>query len=166
LKPGDSLKLTGPFGTSFLLPEDAESRLLMICTGTGIAPMRGMIQHRLRTGATTAGKMALFYGGRSSSEMAYIDELKEAGDAVDLHLALSREPDTAKEYVQDLIRKQGKALVAWLQDTNTVVYLCGLISMEAGVESAFSDICAQQGISWPDLARQLRSEGRLHIETY
>lgn len=166
LKPGDSLKLTGPFGTSFLLPEDAESRLLMICTGTGIAPMRGMIQHRLRTGATTAGKMALFYGGRSSSEIAYIDELKEAGDAVDLHLALSREPDTAREYVQDLIRKQGKALVAWLQDTNTVVYLCGLISMEAGVESAFSDICAQQGISWPDLARQLRSEGRLHIETY
>jgi benzoyl-CoA 2,3-epoxidase subunit A len=166
LRVGDSLQLTGPFGTSFLLPEDADSRLLMICTGTGIAPMRGMIQHRLREGIVQAGNMALFYGGRTLDEMAYVEELRQAGDAVELHLALSREADAPKQYVQDLIRSQAERLVSWLQDSQTVIYLCGLISMEEGVEKAFTDICAEQGISWSSLAQQLRAEGRLHIETY
>lgn len=166
LQPGDSLQLTGPFGTSFLLPEDANSRLLMICTGTGIAPMRGMIQHRLRQGMITPGNMVLFYGGRSLGDMAYIADLQQATSALDLHLAVSREPGSPKQYVQDLIRNQGDDVVALLQDPNTVVYLCGLISMEDGVEAAFEQICHQRGLNWSELARRLRAEGRLHIETY
>lgn len=166
LQAGDNLQIIGPFGNSFLIPDDPDSRLLMICTGTGIAPMRGMIQRRLREGNIRPGAMTLFYGGRSRDEMAYVAELQHAGAALDLHLALSREAGVAKHYVQDRLRDCGGQLLAWLQSPDTVIYLCGLRSMETGVEAAFDDICRQAGVAWPELAKQLRAEGRLHIETY
>jgi len=166
LTPGDSLNITGPFGTSFLIPEDPTAKLLMICTGTGIAPMRGMIQHRIRHGVTAPGGMALYYGGRSLDDMAYVDELQQAASALELHLAVSRQSDRPKQYVQDLIRNRGEELVAWLRDKQTHIYLCGLISMEDGVDAAFTAICQHADMNWAELAKQLRAEGRLHIETY
>jgi len=50
LEVGDSVKLTGPFGATFLMPEDPEARVVMICTGTGSAPFRGFTMHRERAG--------------------------------------------------------------------------------------------------------------------
>ena len=44
LKKGDTVQLTGPFGTSFLMPNHPGSNLLMVCTGTGSAPMRAMTE--------------------------------------------------------------------------------------------------------------------------
>merc|ERR1719174_2626364 len=40
LKVGDEVTITGPVGTEMLLPRDPESVLIMLATGTGIAPMR------------------------------------------------------------------------------------------------------------------------------
>lgn len=167
LKAGESLRIVGPFGASFLMPEDPASRLLMICTGTGVAPMRGMIQRRLRTWQLVPGSMSLFYGGRTRAEMAYVAELEEAvTKGLDLHLALSREAGQPKCYVQDLIRAQAKDMVGRLLDRNTYVYLCGLRSMEAGIESVLGEICSASDRSWTELAAAMRAEGRLHIETY
>ena len=40
LKVGDTVQVIGPFGQSFLMPNHPKSHLVMICTGTGSAPMR------------------------------------------------------------------------------------------------------------------------------
>ena len=48
LQKGDQVKVIGPFGSTFLMPDDAKANLLMICTGTGSAPMRGMTERRRR----------------------------------------------------------------------------------------------------------------------
>jgi benzoyl-CoA 2,3-dioxygenase component A len=53
-----------------------------------------------------------------------------------------------------------------LRDPNTCLYVCGLKSMEAGVLEALRDIAGAQGLDWPTLHAQLKTEGRLHFETY
>jgi benzoyl-CoA 2,3-dioxygenase component A len=46
LKVGDKVQVIGPFGTSFLMPNHPKSHIVMICTGTGSAPMRAMTEWR------------------------------------------------------------------------------------------------------------------------
>ncbi len=48
LKKGDKVSMTGPFGSTFLVPNDASARILMICTGTGSAPFRAFTMRRQR----------------------------------------------------------------------------------------------------------------------
>ena len=48
LEIGDTVQVIGPFGSSFLMPNHPKSNIVMICTGTGSAPMRGMTEWRRR----------------------------------------------------------------------------------------------------------------------
>jgi benzoyl-CoA 2,3-dioxygenase component A len=48
LAVGDTVDVVGPFGASFLMPNHPRSKIVMICTGTGSAPMRAMTEWRRR----------------------------------------------------------------------------------------------------------------------
>ncbi len=48
LEKGDPVQVIGPFGATFLMPNHPGAHLLMICTGTGAAPMRAMTEWRRR----------------------------------------------------------------------------------------------------------------------
>jgi benzoyl-CoA 2,3-dioxygenase component A len=48
LKKGDQVQVTGPFGATFLMPNDPSANILMICTGTGSAPFRAFTERRRR----------------------------------------------------------------------------------------------------------------------
>jgi len=48
LEKGQDVLVIGPFGSTFLMPNDPDANIVMICTGTGAAPFRGMTEHRLR----------------------------------------------------------------------------------------------------------------------
>ena len=68
LKVGDKVQVVGPFGSSFLMPNHPRSHIVMICTGTGSAPMRAMTEWRRRlrnSGKFEGGKLLLFFGARS-----------------------------------------------------------------------------------------------------
>ncbi|MGE3245988.1 MAG: 4Fe-4S binding protein, partial [Beijerinckiaceae bacterium] len=60
LKKGDKVEVTGPFGATFLMPNDAAANIVMICTGTGSAPFRGCTEWRRRTMANAPGRRMLF----------------------------------------------------------------------------------------------------------
>lgn len=64
LKKGDRVQVTGPFGATFLMPNDPLANILMICTGTGSAPFRGFTERRRRTMKDAPGRMMLFFGAR------------------------------------------------------------------------------------------------------
>jgi benzoyl-CoA 2,3-dioxygenase component A len=53
-----------------------------------------------------------------------------------------------------------------LADADTCIYVCGLKSMEEGVVLALADVARQAGLDWDGLAAALKSQGRLHLETY
>ena len=166
--PGESVHLTGPFGNSFLFPQDRAARLMMICTGTGIAPMRGMLERRRADANLGANALALFYGGRTLADLPYHRELSVSAlkGEIQLAVALSREPDAKRKYVQDLLLDHRSLVLDYLRDPNSVIYMCGLIDMEHGVMAALAEICADAGISWPALHGDLLAAGRFHAETY
>jgi benzoyl-CoA 2,3-epoxidase subunit A len=170
LKVGDTVQVIGPFGTSFLMPNHPRSNIVMICTGTGSAPMRAMTEWRRRlrqSGKFEGGKLMLFFGARTKEELPYFGPLQNLPkDFIDINLAFSRTPGAPKRYVQDLMRERAVDLCELLKDANTFIYVCGLKSMEEGVVLALRDVAQQSGLSWETLGAALKREGRLHLETY
>ena len=170
LKVGDQVHVIGPFGASFLMPNHPKSNIVMICTGTGSAPMRAMTEWRRRlrqTGKFEGGKLMLFFGARTQQELPYFGPLTNLPkDFIDINLAFSRTPGQPKRYVQDLMHERAADLAPLLQDPNTCIYVCGLKSMEEGVVLALRDVAQGAGLAWDALAVALKREGRLHLETY
>jgi len=169
LRKGDTVQLAGPFGDRFLMPNHAGSNLLMICTGTGSAPMRAMTEHRRRlmeAGQPVGGKLMLFFGARKPEELPYFGPLaKLPRELMDTTLAFSRVEGQPRAYVQDRIRER-TADVAELLRGDTFIYICGLKGMEAGVLEALAAVCASAGLDWPALHGRMIAEGRFHVETY
>jgi benzoyl-CoA 2,3-dioxygenase component A len=169
LQKGDSVQVSGPFGANFLMPNHPGSNLLMICTGTGSAPMRAMTEHRRRLwekGQSDNGKLMLFFGARKPEELPYFGPLlKLPPSFIDMHLAFSRVEGQPRTYVQDKIRAAAQAVVQLLKG-DTYIYICGLKGMEAGVMDAFNDVCNAAEIDWPALHARMVGEGRFHVETY
>lgn len=166
LQKGDEVQVTGPFGSTFLMPNDPDANLMMICTGTGAAPFRGMTERRRRLAANGKGKMMLFFGARTPAELPYFGPLQKVpAGLLDQELVFSRSGDE-KEYVQDRMLKRADDVAALLADSNTYIYICGLKGMEEGVEASFTQICAEKGMDWSALRAELKSQGRYHIETY
>jgi benzoyl-CoA 2,3-dioxygenase component A len=167
LKKGDRVKITGPFGSTFLMPNDPMANIVMICTGTGSAPFRGFTERRRRAMPDAPGSMLLFFGARQPDELPYFGPLSKVPTKVlSQHLVYSRLPGQPKEYVQDRIRKCGDEMADLLKDTRTHIYICGLKGMETGVDEALADICRAEGLDWADLKPVLRTSGRYHVETY
>jgi len=170
LKPGDSVQVIGPFGNSFLMPNHPRSHIVMICTGTGSAPMRAMTEWRRRlrnSGKFEGGKLMLFFGARTQQELPYFGPLQKLPkDFIDIEFAFSRELGKPKRYVQDALRDRAADLVQLLKDNQSHFYVCGLKSMEEGVVLALRDIAQEAGLDWPSIAQSLKREGRLHLETY
>ena len=168
LEKGAHVNVVGPFGTSFLMPNHPGSSLLMICTGTGSAPMRAMTERRRRRiGLDEGGNLMLFFGARSAEELPYFGPLmKLPRDFIDINLAFSRVPGQPKRYVQDLIRVRADDVVRHLQDDECFIYICGLKDMEEGVSEAFRDVCRKHRLDWSEMLPALRDKGRYHLETY
>ena len=170
LQVGDKVEVTGPFGASFLMPNHPRSNIVMICTGTGSAPMRAMTEWRRRlrrSGKFDGGRLMLFFGARTQAELPYFGPLQSLPkDFIDINLAFSRTPGSPKRYVQDLMRERAADLGQLLRDDNTFVYVCGLKAMEEGVVLALRDVVAQAGMSWESTAAAWKDQGRLHLETY
>jgi len=168
LAKGDRVQVCGPYGTSFLMPNHPGSSLLMICTGTGSAPMRAMTERRRRRLALNeGGELMLFFGARAAAELPYFGSLaKLPRELIDINFAFSRVPDQPKQYVQDKIRERHQDVVRLLKDDNCYIYICGLKGMERGVDEAFRDICRNHGEDWEALLPRLKEHSRYHVETY
>ena len=169
-KVGDRVTVIGPFGTSFLMPNHPESNIIMICTGTGSAPMRAMTEWRRRlsqTGKFKNGQLMLFFGARTQEELPYFGPLQNLPkDFIDINLAFSRTPNEPKKYVQDVMKERAKDVLTLLKNPNTYIYVCGLKAMETGVIQALETIVQADGLNWNEFGNQLKLEGRLHLETY
>jgi benzoyl-CoA 2,3-dioxygenase component A len=167
LQKGDHVKVIGPFGVSFLMPDDPRSNLLMICTGTGSAPMRAMTERRRRMRAPGDGNLMLFFGARTQEELPYCGPLTQLpSDFIEINLAFSRIAGRPKKYVQDLMRDRSPEVARLLATDATHIYVCGLRGMEDGVLDALRATAEEYGLGWEKLWARLKSEGRLHLETY
>jgi benzoyl-CoA 2,3-epoxidase subunit A len=167
LKIGDTVNVTGPFGSTFLMPNDVNANIIMICTGTGSAPFRGFTERRRRAMQNAAGRLVMYFGARTPEELPYFGPLQKVPPALlEKHLVYSRVPGQPKEYVQDRMRKHGDSLAGLLKSDATHIFICGLKGMESGVDEALADVCRSHGLDWAALKPFMRDGGRYHVETY
>lgn len=167
LAKGDQVALSGPFGSTFLMPDDPQAHCVMICTGTGSAPFRGFTMRRQRTMPKAEGSLTLIFGARTPESLPYFGPLKKVpATFMAKHFAFSRVQGQPKEYVQDQMRTQGASLAERLRDDRTHLYVCGLKAMDAGVEQALEDVARQSGLNWSEIRGRMLAEGRYHVETY
>lgn len=77
-RPGDAIRLTGPYRSPFRIPGDQRCNLLMIGTCTGVAPFRAFIQQIYDQHGGWQGDVRLFYGDQGGMNLLYLNE--EQGD--------------------------------------------------------------------------------------
>lgn len=80
INEGSEITLRGPVGV-FSLPEHIEKDLFFICTGTGIAPFRSMLQD-IKNKNVPYKSMYLLFGTRYKKDILYFDELKALADSM------------------------------------------------------------------------------------
>ncbi|XP_073826700.1 nitric oxide synthase isoform X1 [Musca autumnalis] len=121
---------------SFHLPSDTKRPVILIGPGTGIAPFRSFWQEfemlREMNADSELPKVWLFFGCRSHSVDLYAEEKKRLVEEKILDrvfLALSREPDMKKTYVQDLIELEFDSLYNLIVEQRGHIYVCGDVTM-------------------------------------
>lgn len=155
----------------FRLPADNSKPIIMIGSGTGIAPFRAFIQQRMADEAS--GQNWLIFGNqRSSDDFLYQLEWQDVAKQGYLHkynFAWSREQEQ-KVYVQHKILEQATALWQWLQQ-GAYIYVCGDASkMAKDVEQALIQAVADAGQLSLEQAEeyieQLREDKRYQRDVY
>lgn len=171
LKVGDKVEVIGPFGADFLMPNHPRSNIVMICTGTGSAPMRAMTEWRRRlraSGKFEAGKLLLFFGARTKEELPYFGPLAEPSEGFHRHaLRVLPHAGTTQALCAGRHARARGDLVPLLQDAYYLL-LCLRTQEHGGGRRAGAARCCAGGpvALGGDLAAALKAEGRLHLETY
>ncbi len=176
LAVGAPVKITGPVGKEMLLPSDPNATVVMMATGTGIAPFRAFIWRMFKENHQDyqfKGLAWLFFGVAYTANVLYKAELEslqaEFPDHLRLSYAISREQQNAqggKMYIQHRIQESADQLWELVQKDNTHVYICGLKGMEGGIDEGMASAASKNGVVWSDYQRTLKKAGRWHVETY
>ncbi len=179
IKPGDKVKITGPVGKEMLLPDDEDANIIMLATGTGIAPMRAYLRkmfepsERAKNNWNFKGKAWLFMGAPKTQNLLYDEDFEhyksKFPDNLRYTKAISREQKNAKGgrmYIQDRVLEHANEIFELIENPKTHIYLCGLKGMEPGIDEAMTQAAASKGLNWSELRPQLKKAGRWHVETY
>lgn len=176
LKPGDDVMISGPVGITMLMPTDPNATIIMLGTGTGVAPFRSFMRRAFAENNPDykfTGTMWLFLGVPTSSTLLYQEEFEEMKENfpenVRLDYAVSREQtdkDGNKMYLQTRMKEYEEELYELFQKDNTYVYMCGLAGMEKGIDDFMSDRFAKDGKDWVSYRKGMKKAKRWEVETY
>ncbi|MDF1624029.1 NADH:ubiquinone reductase (Na(+)-transporting) subunit F [Pseudohongiella nitratireducens] len=143
LKPGDKVKVFGPFGEFFA--KETDNEMVFVGGGAGMAPMRSHIFDQLCR-LHSNRKITFWYGARSKKEMFYVedfDELAAKHDNFEWHVALSEpQPEDNWEgytgFIHNVVHDQ------YLKDhpapEDCEYYMCGPPIMNASVIKMLKDL--------------------------
>ncbi|CAM9206273.1 unnamed protein product, partial [Ectocarpus sp. 13 AM-2016] len=176
-RAGQEVTLTGPSGKIMLLPEETpDADVIMVGTGTGIAPYRGFLQRLFKEDTPAAraftGTAWLFLGVATTEGLLYHDDWMEMLRKFPFNfrydLALSREQKNAsggKMYIQDRVEQYADEVFERL-DGGAHIYFCGLKGMMPGITDMLARVAGERGISWDAKLKELKSKGQWHVEVY
>ena len=179
--PGTQVSVAGPVGKTMLLPSDPTKDIIMVATGTGIAPFRAFL-HRLFMEQTVARHMFqaqawLILGVPTTSGLLYPQEFaamqanalgSSGGSKLRIDYAISREMTNArggKLYVQDVLAQNADRLFHQLEG-GAHIYFCGLKGMMPGILEALEGVATSKGMEWSTILSKYKSNGQWHVEVY
>ena len=166
-RPGDRIAFTGPYGDAFVIPEDPATNLLMIGTGTGIAPYRAFIQHIYEKQPNWHGKVRLFYGARTGTETLYRNDLKDDlsnyydRDTFEAFEGLSQRPwmDREDTGLSEVLENNAEAIWELMQDPKTHVYIAGLPKTAEDFYRAMAGVAGSTA-RWRWTREEMMEQGR------
>merc|ERR1740138_1210682 len=158
-----------------LLPEDKpETDIIMVATGTGIAPMRSFLRRMFAEQTPYAndfkGLAWLFLGVANTDALLYDDEWKaiqaKSPKQFRYDVALSREQsnkDGGKMYIQDRVEESADEIFDRL-DKGAHIYFCGLKGMMPGIETMIQKVAESKNINYEEFLKKLKKGGQWHVE--
>jgi ferredoxin--NADP+ reductase len=165
-RPGDTLTLAGPFGLAFEVPEALDATLILIGSGTGIAPFRAFVKHIYGNVPGWEGRICLFYGAKSGLELLYMNDAKNDftqyydEDTFEAIQALSPRPGwTDRIDWGSSIGERGEEVWTLLTDAKTCVYVAGLEKMRDELDAVFGTIAGSKE-KWARRKAELMAGGR------
>jgi ferredoxin-NADP reductase len=125
---GALIDLEGPFGTFTFPASVEESRLLFVAGGTGIAPVRAMLDHALRRHPSQ--KVSLLYSTRRSDEFVFTEEFRdhERAGRIELHQTVTRDDSTSWDGKRGRISRSHFEVVLH-EPASTLCFVCGPASL-------------------------------------
>ena len=176
MEVGADVAITGPVGKEMLLPDDEDANIIMMATGTGIAPFRAYLWRMFKEQHEDykfKGLAWLIFGIATTPNILYKEQLEEIQqnypDNFRLTYAISREQKNSeggKMYIQNRVAECAEELWQLMQKPNTHTYICGLKGMEDGIDAALTAEAGKHGVDWSDYQKQMKKEHRWHVETY
>lgn len=152
--------------STFKMPSNPATPIVLIGPGTGVAPFRGFVRERIalkEKNNSPVGKIVLFYGCRNENEdYLYKDEwpsyAQKLGTDFEMHVAFSRKDPSKKEYVQHIL-SNNSAKINTLLAEGAYLYVCGDASrMARDVHLTLTNIVSKErGLDIEKAADLLRS---------
>jgi ferredoxin--NADP+ reductase len=174
-KPGDEVIMTGPTGKVLLLPDDPNSVIIMVATGTGIAPFRSFWRRMFFEDVPNykfTGLAWLFMGVAVSDAKLYDDELSQMlatnADQFRVDYAISREMKNqkgGKMYIQDKMEEYADEIFD-LMNNGAHMYFCGLKGMMPGIQDMLTRVATEKGLNPEEFFEGLKHKNQWHVEVY
>lgn len=169
---GDKIMLTGPYKSPFRIPTDKNSNLLMIGTGTGIAPFRAFLRRVYEQQHAWSGKVRLYYGARTGTDLLYMNDInndlsnyydQETFRAIQSlsHGVLSDEADALRSGVE----QHAEEVWDLICSPSTHVYLAGTKKAAEAFEASLVKL-AGSAEQWQAIKQGLVDERRWSELTY
>nr|VFK09280.1 MAG: ferredoxin--NADP+ reductase [Candidatus Kentron sp. LPFa] len=167
LKVGDEVMVCGPYGQHFVIPKENDANILMIASGTGIAPFRAFIKHIFEEEEQWEGKVRLFYEAATGFDFLYMNQVRDdikhhylegtfkAVEALSPKSAVLESPDGLVHKLEE------SASDVWglIQDPKTHVYVAGMKKASQSFNEALSHIAGSEE-KWLEKKKWLFREGR------
>ncbi len=151
LRAGDTFYVTGPYDIPFEVPREMDANLILIGSGTGIAPFRAFVKHLYRDVPEWKGQIRLFYGAKSGLEMLYMNDEKDDftqyidEETFQAFKALSPRPSWGAPIAwEDAIGERGDEIWDMVGQPNTYVYVAGLEKMLGELDKVFTGLAGGQ----------------------
>ncbi|MCE4953899.1 assimilatory sulfite reductase (NADPH) flavoprotein subunit [Staphylococcus haemolyticus] len=171
IQPGDTVPIYLKRNPNFKFPKEADTPVIMIGPGTGVAPFRAYMQEREEHGFK--GNTWLFFGDQHfTTDFLYQTEWQEwlkDGVLGKMDVAFSRDTDE-KVYVQHRIAEHSKEFNEWLQN-GASIYICGDEKhMAKDVHQAIRNVLVkEQNLSEEDAEaylKQMKKDKRYQRDVY
>lgn len=163
--------------STFRLPEDPSKPIIMIGPGTGIAPMRALLQERayMKRKLKLSVSPNILYFGCKKQKLDYIyqneiEAFQKSGDIYKLRLAFSRD-QAKKNYVQHLLKEDSSLIWDMIHNKGAYIYVCGGTQMGNDVHATLRNIIMEEGgLGNHELAKKylekMQADGRFAQELW
>jgi ferredoxin--NADP+ reductase len=169
---GDRITLTGPYRSPFRIPADKSSHLLMVGTGTGIAPFRAFLRRIYAEQADWQGKVRLYYGALTGMDLLYMNDinsdLANYYDQQTFQAIQALRPNILGDEADALSRslhEKAADILGLLRDPKTYVYLAGMKKAAQAFDAAMATASGGSE-AWNELKQGLVEAKRWSELTY